>query len=128
MDTLIPLLESETVQNVRDIALIAVLLLLFVVLFVFAVLGIVLFRQMRRVAKRAETALSRVETGIEKFETAADSVSSFAATLTTTVGGAGMRGIGRMFTRWFRGPSEGDDAGGEAKTESGDKPKDGGKA
>ncbi len=110
METFTYLLQSDTtVQDVRDYALIAVLLLVFVVLFVFAVMGIILFRQMRRVAKRMETALARVESGIEKFETVADSVSTFAGTMTTTVGAAGVRGFSKLFSKWFHGTEQPED-------------------
>ena len=115
MDSLAPLLAAQTIENVRDIALIAVLLLLFVFLFVFAILGVLLFRQLRRLASRAESALSRVESGLEKFENAADVVSGFASSVTGIFGGSGLRSLSRMISRWFGG--EGEPKDGEAPAE-----------
>lgn len=58
-----PLLTSlETVQLVRDIVLIAVLLIAFVAIFVFSILGVQLYRQFTAVLRRAEGTLENVET------------------------------------------------------------------
>lgn len=98
------LAAAETLGNVRDIALIAVLVLLFLFLFVFAVLALVMFRQMRRLATRVESALVRVESGLEKFENATEMVSGLAGTFTKFIaGGAGLVGLGKIFSRIFGG-------------------------
>jgi len=58
-----PLLTSlETVQLLRDIVLIAVLLVSFVAIFVFSILGVQLYRQISAVLGRAEGTLENVET------------------------------------------------------------------
>ena len=58
-----PLLTNlETVQLVRDIILIAVLLISFVAIFVFSILGVQLYRQISTVLRRAEGTLENVET------------------------------------------------------------------
>ena len=58
-----PLLTSfETVQLVRDVVLIAVLLISFVAIFVFSILGVQLYRRLSAVLRRAEGALENVET------------------------------------------------------------------
>ena len=58
-----PLLTSlETVQLLRDIVLIAVLLIFFVAIFVFSILGVQLYRQLSAVLRRAEGTLENVET------------------------------------------------------------------
>ena len=58
-----PLLTSlETVQLLRDIVLIAVLLISFVAIFVFSILGVQLYRQLSAVLRRAEGTLENVET------------------------------------------------------------------
>ena len=57
-----PLLTSlETIQFVRDIVLIAVLLVSFVAIFVFSILGVQLYRQVSTVMRRAEGTLENVE-------------------------------------------------------------------
>ncbi len=102
------LAAAETLGNVRDIALIAVLVLLFLFLFVFAVLGLVLFRQLKRLATRVESALVRVESGLEKFESATEMVSGLAGTFTKLIGGgAGLFGLGKIFSRIFGGGDKG---------------------
>ncbi len=98
------LAAAETLGNVRDIALIAVLVLLFLFLFVFAVLGLVLFRQVRRLATRVESAVVRVESGLEKFEDATELISGLAGTFTKLIGGGvGLFGLGKIFSRIFGG-------------------------
>ena len=52
----------ETVQLVRDIVLIAVLLISFVAIFVFSILGVQLYRQFTAVLRRAQGTLDNVET------------------------------------------------------------------
>ncbi|MBM3956705.1 MAG: hypothetical protein FJ313_01470 [Gemmatimonadetes bacterium] len=52
----------ETVQLVRDIVLIAVLLISFVAIFVFSILGVHIYRQLSSVLRRAEGTLESVET------------------------------------------------------------------
>ncbi|GEM_PF-3561514 len=101
MEQFAPLLVSETVQNIKDIALVAVVFLLFLLLFVFAFFGIMLFRQVRRLASRADIALSRAETGLEKFESASDVVTGFASSLTGAFTPSGLQGLSRVVTRWF---------------------------
>lgn len=121
------IVAADTLDTVRDVVIIAVLLLVFVLVFVFAILGLILFRQMRRLADRAETALTRVESGIEKFEKATDAVSGFAGSLASLVTKSGIAGLGRMFGRFFGNggevEEEKDEKGGEA--DAGDAPKPG---
>jgi len=63
-----PLLTSlETVQLLRDIVLIAVLLVSFVAIFVFSILGVQLYRQLSAVLRRAEGTLENVETLTGEF-------------------------------------------------------------
>ena len=52
----------ETIQLVRDIILIAVLLISFVAIFVFSILGVQLYRRFSAVLRRAEGTLENVQT------------------------------------------------------------------
>jgi len=56
------LTSLETVQLLRDIVLITVLLVAFVAIFVFSILGVQLYRRLSTVLERAEGALENFET------------------------------------------------------------------
>ena len=68
MTLLAALDAAETVGFIRDVVVIAVGLLGFFVLFLFAVLGVLLYRRISRLATRAEQAFDRLDPAISSLE------------------------------------------------------------
>ena len=69
MTMLAALDAAETVGFIRDVVVIAVGLLGFFVMFLFAVLAILLYRRISRLATRAEQVFDRLDPAISSLET-----------------------------------------------------------
>ena len=113
MGQLFTLAASDS-SGVRDVLLVAGFVLVFFFLLFFAVLGILLYRQMSRLSSRVESGLSRMESGLEKFESAAETVTGLAGTVSKAMAGIGVLGIGKVLGRFFGG---GDKEEGRSATE-----------
>ncbi|MSQ08967.1 MAG: hypothetical protein EXR57_00715 [Dehalococcoidia bacterium] len=97
------ILAASDTAGVRDVLLVAGFVLVFFFLLFFAVLGILLYRQMSRLSSRVESGLSRMESGLEKFESAAETVTGLAGTVSKAVAGMGTLGLGKIIGRLFGG-------------------------
>ncbi len=96
-------LAASDSSGVRDVLLVAGFVLVFFFLLFFAVLGILLYRQMSRLSSRVESGLSRMESGLEKFESAAETVTGLAGAVSKAMTGIGALGLGKVIGRFFGG-------------------------
>lgn len=88
------LTSLEVVALMRDIILIIFLVLAFLVLFVFSLLGVLLYRRVSRVLDRAERTLANTEVMTGMLADGINSVSQLAGILS-------VRSLGSLASRFF---------------------------